>query len=397
MLSNRWTVLALLFAVRTGMGIQYETVAALSPLFMADFAITVADIGLLIGLYHAPGMFLAYPGGAIGARLGDKRVVLIGLALMILGEAAMALAPAWAMQIVGRLVAGTGGILLNVAMSKMVTDWFAGKEISTAMAMFGNAAPFGIAVALIALPLVADAGDRIMASAAVVAYLGVAILALAVLYRAPRREDATAPRQSLWPDRSSFAAVLAAGVIYGLYNAALVAILGFGPLMLTERGWTMAAAGSATSLVTWLIAFSLPAGGWLADRTGRSSTILVGGLLAFAGALALSSRVEAVVPAFILLGIVAGLPCGAIMSLPAQVLAPRTRAVGMGLFFTVYYFLQIACPWFVGEVATAAGGSQIALDMGAAFLVAGCLVWVLFRQLTGRRSADTASRSAAPS
>ena len=63
-MTNRWSILALLFAVRTGMGVQYQVVAALSPLFMADLSLSIADIGLLIGLYHAPGVFLAFPGGA---------------------------------------------------------------------------------------------------------------------------------------------------------------------------------------------------------------------------------------------------------------------------------------------------------------------------------------------
>src|SRR4051812_24891207 len=124
---------------------------------MTDFSLTIADVGLLIGLYHAPGTFLAFPGGAIVARLGDKRVVLIGLALMIAGEVMMAGAGTWPMQIAARFLAGSGGILLNVSMSKMVTDWFADKEISTAMAVFGNAAPFGIALALVALPAIAAA------------------------------------------------------------------------------------------------------------------------------------------------------------------------------------------------------------------------------------------------
>jgi nitrate/nitrite transporter NarK len=325
MLSNRWSILALLFAVRTGMGLQYQAVAALSPLFMTDFSLTIADLGLLIGLYHAPGAFLAFPGGAIGARLGDKNVVLIGLMLMISGELLMVLAPTWSMQITGRFLAGTGGILLNVSMSKMVTDWFAGKEIATAMAIIGNAAPFGIALALVALPPLAEAGGRTLSSYAVIAYLAAALVGLSILYRTPPNAGSVAPRQSLWPDRRALWAVLAAGVIYGLYNASLVAILGFGPLMLTERGWTMAAASSTTSVVLWLVAFSLPAGGWLADRTGRSAAILIGGLAGFAVALVLSSRMDAVLPAFILLGIVSGLPCGPIMSLPARVLAPRAR------------------------------------------------------------------------
>jgi MFS family permease len=395
MLSNRWSILALLFAVRTGMGFQYQIVAALSPLFMADFSLSIADIGLLIGLYHAPGALLAFPGGAIGARLGDKRVVLVGLVLMIAGELTMAFAPGWTMQLVGRFVAGSGGILLNVAMAKMVADWFAGKEVATAMAIFGNAAPCGIALALVTLPLIAEAGGRASASGAVVAYLVVALFALAVSYRPPPRTASTTLRQSFWPGRRALGAVAAAGVIYGLYNASLVAVIGFGPLMLTRRGWTIAAASSTTSLVLWLIALSLPAGGYIADRTGRNTLILLGGLMGFAGALVLSSRLDAVMPAFLLLGILCGLPCGPIMSLPARVLAPETRSVGMGLFFTVYYALQVACPWFVDLLAKAAGRPQVALDVGAIFLCIGALVWLVFRQLAG--SSVTAKQAEAVS
>ena len=65
--SNRWVVLALLFAVRVSTGIQYQAVASLSPQLMSGFVLSIADIGLLIGLYHAPGTILAFPGGAIGA------------------------------------------------------------------------------------------------------------------------------------------------------------------------------------------------------------------------------------------------------------------------------------------------------------------------------------------
>jgi nitrate/nitrite transporter NarK len=378
---NRWTILGLLFAVRTGMGLQYQTVAALSPMFMTDYSISVADIGLLIGLYHAPGSVLAFPGGAIAARVGDKRVVLIGIALMIAGGLMMVLASTWPLQIAARLVAGAGGILLNVLMSKMVTDWFAGKEIDTAMAVFGNAAPVGIALALILLPLIAGAGGRIAALWVVEAYLFAAILAMAFLYRAPQQSGHAASGQSIWPVRRALSAVLAAGLIYGLWNASFVAVIGFGPLMLTERGWTMAAASSTTSLVVWLVALSLPLGGWLSDRTGRSSLILVGGLMAFAVALALSSRVDGVTPAFILLGIVCGLPCGPIMGLPARVLAVETRSVGMGAFFTVYYVLQVAGPWLVGELAKMSGSSQTALDAGVIFLCVGFIIWLLFRQL----------------
>ncbi len=381
MLSNRWSVLALLFAVRTGIGLQYQVVGTLSPLFIADFSVGVADIGLLIGLYHAPGIVLALPGGAVGARLGDKRVALVGLALMISGELTMELASDWSMQIAGRLFAGSGGILLNVAMTKMVTDWFAGREIATAMGIFGNASPFGIALALVTLPALAGADGRVVASCGVAAYLFASLLALA-FYRVPSHGRSAPRGESLWPGPRASLAVLAAGGIYGLYNVSLVAIIGFGPLMLTERGWTISAASSTISVVLWLVAFSLPLGGWLADRTGRNSMILLGGLLGFAAVLLLSSRVDTVLPAFVLLGIVSGLPSGPIMTLPARVLAPETRSVGMGMFFTVYYFMNVSGPWLIGHLTETAGSSQIAFDLGAIFLCVGALVWIVFRQLT---------------
>ena len=79
---GRWSILALLFAVRATMGFQYQSVAAVAPLVTRDFGVGLADVGLLIGLYLAPGIAIALPGGALGRRFGDKSTVLAGLALM---------------------------------------------------------------------------------------------------------------------------------------------------------------------------------------------------------------------------------------------------------------------------------------------------------------------------
>src|SRR5271169_4398989 len=103
-LRNRWFVLAILFAVRLTMAFQFQSVAAVAPLLSHAFGVGLADIGILIGLYFAPGVALALPGGAIGQRLGDKKTVLAALTLMLIGELAMALSPSWSIQIAGRAV-----------------------------------------------------------------------------------------------------------------------------------------------------------------------------------------------------------------------------------------------------------------------------------------------------
>src|SRR5688572_31283795 len=94
---NRWAILTLLFAVR---------LAAISPAVMNESGVGLADIGLLISLYLAPGLLIALPGGEIGRRYGDKSAVLLGLALMVGGGLMMVLAPTWPWQLAGRLLAG---------------------------------------------------------------------------------------------------------------------------------------------------------------------------------------------------------------------------------------------------------------------------------------------------
>ena len=70
------------------------------------------------------------------------------LVLMLAGGVLMALAPPWPLQITGRLVAGAGAAMMSVVLTKMLTDWFAGKETATAMAIFINSWPVGIALSL---------------------------------------------------------------------------------------------------------------------------------------------------------------------------------------------------------------------------------------------------------
>src|SRR5215831_4337994 len=135
-MSRPWNILALLFAVRTAMAFQFEAVAALAPMLMDEFGVSVADIGFLIGLYMAPGVVLALPGGAIGKRCGDKQVVVSALAVMTCGGLIMALSNSWQLQMLGRVMAGIGGVFLNVLMSKMVIDWFTERERTIAMAIF---------------------------------------------------------------------------------------------------------------------------------------------------------------------------------------------------------------------------------------------------------------------
>ncbi len=391
-MTNRWGILALLFVVRLCMGFQFQAVPTVAPLLLKDFAISVADIGLLIGLFHAPGIALALPGSGLGRRFGDTAVVAFGLLLMFAGALLMATSSTWSLQIAGRLLAGVGAVLLNVLTSKMVTDWFAGKEIATAMGIFVNSWPFGIAVGLVVFPMLAANGGLLTVQLAVAAAIVAALAALLVCYRAPTQagpltgvpDRAATAAASAWPQATARTAVLIAGLVWGFYNAALGVVFGFGPLMLTERGWTLAAASSATSIVLWLVVISVPLGGVISDRSGRHITVLIGSCIVLAVALLAAARSEVTVAAFAVLGLLGGFGAGPIMSLPSRVLKPETRALGMGLFFTMFYVMQAAGPWIAGRASGYTGHAATAFDVGALFLVAAIALVGVFLHLETR-------------
>ena len=382
-MARRWRILAVLFLARAAMGFQFQSVAAVSPLVMERFGVGLAELGALIGLYLLPGVALALPGGALGARFGDRRAVAFGLALMAAGGALSALGASWESQIAGRLVSGAGGVLLNVVMTKMVADWFAGREIATAMGVFVNSWPVGIALALLAAPAAAELGGGApgaMWLAAALAAAGVVLILAG--YRSPERAASGAPPAQRWIGGRALACVIVAGAVWGLYNAALAMIFSFGPALLTERGAPLAAASATTSLALWALALSVPLGGVLAYRLGRRDAVLAGGLAVSIGLYALAAQPGPAALVFAALGLVAGLPAGPIMSLPAAVLRPDIRSTGMGVFYAVYYLMIVAGPAAGGAAAERAGGASAAMLLGAGFSTACLLLLGLFRMMT---------------
>ena len=61
------------------MGLQFQSVGAVSPVLTERLDIGNAELGLLVGLFSLPGVVLAMPGGLLGARFGERRLVLAGL------------------------------------------------------------------------------------------------------------------------------------------------------------------------------------------------------------------------------------------------------------------------------------------------------------------------------
>jgi MFS family permease len=380
--AERWRILAALTFARTSMGFQFQSVAALAPFVVPEFGLDHAQLGWLIGIYLLPGVLIALPGGLLGARYGDKRMTLAGLALMAGGGLWLAASTSVAQADAARALSGAGAVILNVLLTKMVADWFAGKERLLAMSILINAWPIGIGLALFGLgPLGESMGWRAaIAGAAALAVAGFAAV-LAVYRAAPGAAQAAPSGIGLGAlDAREWRLVAIASLPWLFFNAAYQIVVSFLPLVLVERGASVAGSGATAALNTALIIVSVQAGGVLLKRSARPDLICHAALLAWCASLLLLAGTSAPLPWIVAGGLIGGLPASAFVNLPAEFLRPQSRAAGMGVFYTVYYVGCALLPGVAGLVSDIAGNAGATLWLAALLALLCVPILVLFRR-----------------
>jgi predicted MFS family arabinose efflux permease len=385
-MENRWAILAVLFFVRTVMGFQFQSVASVAPLIMDDLNIDFAQFGILIGLYQLPGLVLAFPGGLLGRRFGDKYVVETALMLMVMGGLMMGLKSSYALAVTGRLLSGVGGVLLNVLLVKMIADWFAGKEIVTAMGILVSSWPFGISLALVSLGSLAMISSWRLVMFLTSAACLFAFILVVTIYHPPVSEGDKQKTKffDLKFSGREFWLVTLAGLIWTLYNVGFIILPSFAPEFLTTTGYTIAAAGSLVSLVTWIFIPSIMLGGYVAERLGRPNVIMVSFFLAIGSAICLIPYFPYTFVLFIAIGMLFGPPAGIIMALLTEVLEPKNRAPGMGIFYTYFYGGMAALTALAGYLRDLTNNPAVPILFGGMLLFMTMIVLGLFRALQRR-------------
>lgn len=351
----RWRILALLFFARIALGFQFQTLASVGDGLAADFGLDYADIGMLIGLFMAPGLFLALPAGVIGRFIPDREMVVLGLGALALGGAVSAIAPGPAVIGLGRLIAGAGFLFTTLYFTKMVADWFEGREIATAMSVLVMSWPFGIAMGQVGHTWLAEAYGWAVPFQVASVYCLVAALAVYVIYRPPHALAGAGAGAARRLSGQEWRLVFCAGSAWGVFNAAYVTYLSFGPRVLETLGQSVIAAAGIVSLGSWVMIMSGALCGHVVDRFGRRELVLTICMSAAVLALWLLSVPGAGFGASLLFGLVGMAPAGTIMALAGQALRPEVRAFGMGVFFTIYYAVMMITPPVAGAIFDVSG------------------------------------------
>ncbi len=354
----RWRILGLLFLARIGLGLQFQTVASVGDTLVVAFGLDYAGIGLLIGLFMAPGLVLALPAGYWGRHASDRVMVVFGLGALAMGGVLTSVArESWGLGF-GRVLAGVGFLFSMLYLTKMVADWFEGREIATAMSIFVMSWPFGIAMGQVGHAWLAQGFGWQGPFQAASAYCLIAALAVFVFYRAPQdlRQAPRGPRARM--TRQEWRLVLCTATAWGVFNAAYVTYLSFAPKILEDLGQSAIAAAGIISIGSWIMIASGAVCGQIVDRFGGRSLVLTICMAGAVCALLLLGLPGAGFGASVLFGLVGMAPAGVIMAMAGQAIRPEVRAFGMGLFFTVYFAVMLITPPAAGAILDATGNPQ---------------------------------------
>jgi MFS family permease len=362
----------------------YSALVPLLPRFADEYGLSKAGAGLLVAAYAAGALAGGLPGGIAASRVGPRRTVLAGLALMTLAGFGFAFAgDVWSIGL-ARLAQGVGSSLTWAG----ALTWLVaaapregrGQLLGTAM----GAAIFGALFGPVLGAVASHAGRRPV-------FAAVALLGILLAVWAARTPPADADPQPL----RAYRRVLAGPEVrLGMWLMLLPALL-FGllavlaPLALDRGGWGSAAIGGAFLAGAALEAALSPVVGRVSDRRGRlfpvrlalsASAVVCAGL-----ALARSA------PLVALLVVAAAASFGTLWVPALALLADGAERIGLaqGLVFGL-----MSASWALGNsLAPSLGGAVARVTGDAVPYAAGgvlCLVtWAVlspraFSRLRGR-------------
>ncbi len=387
-MERRWIVLGVVGLARSGVGFQFVAIAALMLQLKADLGINHAQIGVLLGLFLIAGVFLSLPAGMIASRIGDHLTLRIGLIALIVGAALVAMSASFTVALTGRLLGGIGAVATSVVGSKLLTDWFIGREIRTAMSLFGLTWPAGIGVGMTILPLI---GAWINWQTAVMITGILPALALILVGLIPQHAEGLhdpnpggEPTAALWSlDKKEFWTILAGGLAWPLMNGGgYILFTTHGPGLLMERGATAISANMTAGLLSWLIIVTIPLGGLFADRTGRSTQLFAIGCLVAAVAIAMVP-IGGPAVLWVVLASALGFTVGPVMALPSDVLKAESRATGFGLYYSIYYLGMGTLPALAGWILDRTGSIPAVIWLSALCLMLAPAFYIAARLLHG--------------
>jgi cyanate permease len=370
--SRRYVVEVLLFCTYLVFGISWLAYAPLMPELSTAYGFDKAQGGLLISLVSLAKAFVPLFAGAMAARFGLHRALLVGASFSGLAVA-LPFLPDINALLAGRFLFGVGGAIIVTLMGPLVMTWFPKKELPMVTGLNNVAVNTGITVALFAtLPLFKQIGWR----NTLVLFGGLCAL-LAVLWavfgaEGPIKREV---KSTTAEQKPSISEMLKRSETYWLGLAFT------GPLSLylalnswlpshyeTAFGLARDAAAQMTGLFNLVGIPVAVLGGYLCSKLGkrRPLIILAGTLMPISSYFLVNSSIHEVrLASAVILGASLFLYVAPLFTIPMElpdIDAPRV-ALMMGCVFSLAYIISTISPWLTGYLFDTYGSYSYGLTL----------------------------------
>ena len=360
------------------------------PALQADLGLSLVQAGFLLSLVQLGSMALGLVAGLLADGIGLKRCLVAGLWLLVLAGAAGGFVHSVTGLLALRAAEGVGVLLVTVPAPSLVRRNVAPGQLTRMLGFWGAFMPFGTAAALLLGPAVIPWGGWpgwwwVVAGFSLV-------MALWVTARVPGDAAARGPAGAsgggaALPWRVRLMQTLGAAgpwlgsLIFAVYSAQWLAVVGFLPSLYLQAGWGGARGAVLTAGVAAVNIIGNVAAGRLLARGVPARTLLWWGFAAMAvGAFLAFSDVTAGQAVLryagaLLFSTVGGLIPGTLFGLAPR-LSPGDHSIAstVGLMQQWSAVGQVGGPPLAAWLAGQAGGWQLTWVMTGACCVVGALL-----------------------
>jgi DHA1 family inner membrane transport protein len=357
-----WTRIWILVLAGVVCAMQIGKVPPALSLLREDLSVGLVASAWILSMFSALGALFGSAAGALADRFGSQHVTVASLFVMALASAVGGTAHGAGLLLVSRAIEGSGFVVTVVAVPSQLVAAASGRARHFVPSLWGTYMPVGMALAIGTSPLILSAlgwrpwwefnAGLLAALALAVAWSNSRVPALPA--RPPTRFGGVLRASLLRPG-----ALLLAG-IFACYAFQFLAIMGFLPTILQERGITAKAAGGLTALAVIVnAAGNLTAGWWLTRGAAPRSLICVATIgMALAELVVFSPRYPSSLQYLAVLGfsVIGGLVPASIFTAVPNVALADARSSTMGIIVQASHLGQLVGPPAVAAVAAALGG-----------------------------------------
>lgn len=387
-----WAILVAMWLMGFGMEAPLFSTPPMLHIIREELSLTNAEVALVFAIPLIILAALAIPCGTLADRVGARRVIGIGILVIIAGSFLRGVATDFATLLAFTCLYGVGFALVYPILPKVVGTWFPPEKIGLATGIYATGIITSAALVMaISLPVVFPVTNTFQG----VFYIWtipavVAAISWWIIVRDSPRANVPSqqvdlkpielkevrPHYTIWTNKTLWLVA----ILFACHNFIFYTGVNWIPQFMMVKGASQELAALITSAITWAalpIVFLAP---WASDKLGlrklflwASFAILIFTLLGIIYApLSLGWLLT------VFFGIATGVQFSIILVLAAELVPPEGVGRASGMILSIGYIGGLIGPWLAGYIMDITGNLNVSFIvlLGIA-AIATCLSFIL--------------------